>query len=30
LQEHTKAILPPEQNLTIDEEWDTYSDGGGI
>jgi serine O-acetyltransferase len=30
LQEHTKAVLPPEQNLTIDEEWDTYSDGGGI
>jgi serine O-acetyltransferase len=30
LQEHTKAVLLPEQNLTIDEEWDTYSDGGGI
>ncbi len=30
LQEHTAARLTPEPNLTIDEEWDTYSDGGGI
>src|SRR6266436_7562687 len=30
LQQHTQATLTPEPNLTIDEEWDTYSDGGGI
>jgi len=30
LQQHTKATLAPEPNLTIDEEWDTYSDGAGI
>jgi serine O-acetyltransferase len=30
LQQHTKATLAPEPNLTIDEEWDTFSDGGGI
>src|SRR5437879_7662151 len=30
LQQHTQVVLPPEQNLTIDEEWDTYSEGGGI
>jgi serine O-acetyltransferase len=30
LQQHTKATLAPEPNLTIDEEWETYSDGGGI
>ena len=30
LQQHTKATLPPEPNLTIDEEWDTYTDGAGI
>src|SRR5579883_2680620 len=30
LQRHTKASLPPEPVLTIDEEWDTYSDGAGI
>jgi serine O-acetyltransferase len=30
LQQHTQATLAPEPNLTIDEEWDTYSDGGGI
>jgi serine O-acetyltransferase len=30
LQQHTKATLAPEPNMTIDEEWDTYSDGGGI
>ena len=30
LQQHTKATLTPEPNLTIDEEWDTYSDGAGI
>jgi serine O-acetyltransferase len=30
LQQHTDATLTPEPNLTIDEEWDTFSDGGGI
>ena len=30
LQEHTQARLAPEPNLTIDEEWEAYSDGGGI
>jgi len=30
LQQHTQATLTPEPNLTIDEEWDIYSDGGGI
>jgi serine O-acetyltransferase len=30
LQQHTNATLTPEPNLTIDEEWDTFSDGGGI
>jgi serine O-acetyltransferase len=30
LQAHTKATLAPEPVLTIDEEWDTYSDGAGI
>lgn len=30
LQQHTQATLAPEPNLTIDEEWETYSDGGGI
>jgi serine O-acetyltransferase len=30
LQAHTTATLTPEPNLTIDEEWDTYSDGAGI
>jgi serine O-acetyltransferase len=30
LQQHTKATLSPEPVLTIDEEWDTYSDGAGI
>jgi len=30
LQQHTKATLAPEPNLTIDEEWDTYTDGAGI
>jgi serine O-acetyltransferase len=30
LQQHTKATLTPEPVFTIDEEWDTYSDGGGI
>lgn len=30
LQQHTNATLEPEPNLTIDEEWDTFSDGGGI
>jgi serine O-acetyltransferase len=30
LQQHTNATLMPEPNLTIDEEWDTFSDGGGI
>jgi serine O-acetyltransferase len=30
LQQHTKATLAPEPNLTIDEEWDTFTDGGGI
>jgi serine O-acetyltransferase len=30
LQAHTEATLAPEPNLTIDEEWDTYSDGAGI
>jgi hypothetical protein len=30
LEQHTQATLTPEPNLTIDEEWDTYSDGGGI
>ena len=30
LQQHTQAVLTPEPNLTIDQEWDTYSDGGGI
>ena len=30
LQQHTQANLPPEPVLTIDEEWDTYADGGGI
>ena len=30
LQQHTKATLAPEPNLTIDEEWDSYTDGAGI
>jgi len=30
LQQHTQATLTPEPNLTIDQEWDTYSEGGGI
>src|SRR6202142_3032626 len=30
LQQHTDAILPPEPNLNIDEEWGLVSDGGGI
>ena len=30
LQEHTQAILPPEPNLNIDEEWGAVSDGAGI
>ncbi len=30
LQEHTAARLTPEPNLTIDQEGDSYSDGGGI
>jgi len=30
LQQHTNATLMPEPNLTIDEEWGTFSDGGGI
>jgi serine O-acetyltransferase len=30
LQQHTKATLAPEPNLTIDEEWDMYTDGAGI
>ena len=30
LEEHTQAQLPPEPNLNLDEEWGTYSDGGGI
>jgi serine O-acetyltransferase len=30
LQQHTEAILTPEPNLSIDQEWDTYSEGGGI
>src|ERR1700739_844270 len=28
LQQHTQAVLTPEPNLTIDQEWDTYSEGG--
>jgi serine O-acetyltransferase len=30
LQQHTEAILTPEPNLTLDQEWDSYSEGGGI
>jgi serine O-acetyltransferase len=30
LQQHTDAVLAPEQNLTLDEEWGTVSDGAGI
>lgn len=30
LQQHTQATLTPEPNLTLDQEWDTYSEGGGI
>jgi serine O-acetyltransferase len=30
LQQHTKATLTPEPVFTIDEEWDTFSEGGGI
>ena len=30
LEEHTQAQLPPEPHLNLDEEWGTYSDGGGI
>src|SRR6201988_4513992 len=30
LQQHNKTTAPPEPNLTIDQEWDTYSEGGGI
>jgi len=30
LQQHTQARLEPEPILTMDQEWDTYSEGGGI
>lgn len=30
LEKHTDAVLPPEPNLKIDEEWGLVSDGGGI
>jgi serine O-acetyltransferase len=30
LQQHTDAVLAPEPNLNIDEEWGTVSDGAGI
>jgi hypothetical protein len=30
LQQHTDAVLTPEPNLNIDEEWGTVSDGAGI
>jgi serine O-acetyltransferase len=30
LEQHTDAILPPEPNLNIDEEWGLVSDGAGI
>jgi serine O-acetyltransferase len=30
LQEHTDAVLTPEPNLNIDEEWGTVNDGAGI
>jgi serine O-acetyltransferase len=30
LQEHTNAVLAPEPNLNIDEEWGSVSDGAGI
>jgi serine O-acetyltransferase len=30
LEQHTDAILAPEPNLNIDEEWGMVSDGAGI
>ena len=30
IQQHTSAVLAPEPNLSIDEEWGLVSDGGGI
>ena len=30
LERHTDAVLPPEPDLSIDEEWGLVSDGGGI
>ena len=30
LQEHTQAVLAPEQNMNIDEEWGSVTDGAGI
>ena len=30
LEKHTDAVLPPEPNLKIDEEWGLVSDGAGI